>query len=687
MKSAVLVEPILVGREKEIAELQRLLDLSREAKGTTVFISGEAGSGKTRIVHEFLKTAEKKGITILAGWCLSNAGVPYFPFVEAFESYLSSNEVDTVQKMELTSWFLESSYSIRFGRDETLTPQLWKDQTFAAITKELLSISTNKPTILFLDDVHWADSASLSLLHYLSRAINSERILVIATFRNEELNTPNDGQVHPLIETLRLMGREDLFKEINLTNLDQKNVGRIAESMLGGPVNPEFVEKLAKESRGNPLFVVESLKLLSEHGSLVKEQSQWRVSVEKLDIPVKVKDIILRRLSALKPNQRRVLDVASVVGDLFDPELLGAVLNIDSLEVLETLNAISQSNSLVTCEKRFFRFDHAKSREVLYEEIRLPLRMGYHGRIAERIESKSQDAKMLNVSDLAYHYAQAENIEKSLRYSLAAGKEALFKFSNSEAIKHFNYVLQIISGIPEYAEEKRIALEGLGDALCSSGMFEDGIKVFETIINSEIGVACLRAYRKAVPASFWRADSTIIRRVLGLSNKAMQFAALDRLESARILMFKGKFSGWSGNIKAAIKELEGALQIFVENYSLPDVANALFELSHMYAVDGQIEKGLSAAERSIALYEDLGDIRGQMNASLWGGVVFVHSGLFQEALDRYAVAVRIGEKIGDFITLAWVGLREGALLEHINELELAVATSLRGLECARKNEF
>ena len=147
--------------------------------------------------------------------------------------------------------------------------------------------------------------------------------------------------------------------------------------------------------------------------------------------------------------------MASVIGDVFDPELLGAVLNLDSLQVLETLNTISQFNSLVCSEDRFFRFDHAKSREVLYEEIRPPLRRGYHGRIAEIIEGNNQKFKELSVSDLAYHYVQAGNKEKSVKYSLLAGQEALTKFSNSEAIKHFTYVLQTISEATENNVRKK----------------------------------------------------------------------------------------------------------------------------------------------------------------------------------------------------------------------------------------
>ena len=246
MKSVNLNEPVLVGREPELAELQAALNKTIAGKGITVFISGEAGCGKTRITKEFLEIARKNDITVLTGWCLSNAPVPFFPFLEAFDSYASGNEESASiasQKLGLKTWLKQANSFEGFEKSENVTPQVWKDQAFAAVTKELLFLSTEKPTILVLEDIHWADSASLSLLHFVSRAIGSERLFVLATFRSEELNSPSEGHPHPLVETLRLMGREDLFAEIKLANLNEHDVGRIAESMLSGRINPEPYKK------------------------------------------------------------------------------------------------------------------------------------------------------------------------------------------------------------------------------------------------------------------------------------------------------------------------------------------------------------------------------------------------------------------------------------------------------------
>ena len=213
LQTNILNEPIFVGRKQELNELHQFLDSAIDGCGNTVVISGEAGSGKTRLMIEFLENVKKNDAQVLSGWCLSNASVPYFPFIEAFEPYVSIDNGNLTQQKELKFAFTE------LNRDSknSISPQIWKDQTFAGITQELLSISTKRPIVLFIDDLQWADSASLSLLHYISRSIEAERILIIATYRKEELASPNNdiSKLSPLLETLRLMGREGYTTKSN----------------------------------------------------------------------------------------------------------------------------------------------------------------------------------------------------------------------------------------------------------------------------------------------------------------------------------------------------------------------------------------------------------------------------------------------------------------------------------------
>ena len=165
MKSEFLADPVLVGRISELEELQHHLDLAVQGKGGTVFVSGEAGSGKTRLVKEFLGSSkQKREINGLSGWCLSNSGVPYFPFIEAFNAYFlgfgkKSNSDSVLQvslekeELGLKSWLMGPGKTEKMRDFENLSPQAWKDSTFAAVTKTLLSVSAKKPTILFIDDL------------------------------------------------------------------------------------------------------------------------------------------------------------------------------------------------------------------------------------------------------------------------------------------------------------------------------------------------------------------------------------------------------------------------------------------------------------------------------------------------------------------------------------------------------
>jgi len=701
MKTQILAEPVLVGRERELEELQAFLDLALEGKGKTVFVSGEAGSGKTRLAREFLSLAKKKGIAVMAGWCLSDAAVPYFPFVEAIHSYTDSFEEEPIslqqtepdigpggaaqirsEDLGISAWLTGPRPA---GKPEALSPQIWKDQAFDAVAKTLHSISTQEPIILFIEDIHWADSASLALLHYVARAITSERILVLATFRSEELTADAEGRPHPLAETLRAMRREDLFTEINLSNLNQANVEKIAENMMGGNLQSSLAEKLTVESRGNPLFVVESLRMLFERKSLVQENDEWRLAAGEFGIPSKVKDIILRRLAILKYAQRRVLDAASVIGEKFDVELLGTVLGIDSLEVVETLNVIAHSTSLVCVEENFYRFNHAKSRETLYDELSAPLKRAYHARIAEKIESIKSPT--LPLSDLAYHYAQAGNREKAAEYALDAGEDALARWSNEEAIKHFTYVLESVSETPENAETRRKAQEGLGDAYYANSMFKQATKTFEELSDSETGAAKLRALRKAMESTFQYMD---MPHLMELVKKAEPYAAADRLESARVLTQRGRgYLFGQGNAKLAVEDWEAALRVFEEEYSLWDAALALLGLGANHALLGEQQKGIAESLRSIALFEELGDFRFQMEACWTAGITFcVHCALPNEALGVFAKVIEIDEKtkMGDYNRLVYANAFSSSAYEQMGNWGEALSHSLKALELSKKTD-
>jgi KaiC/GvpD/RAD55 family RecA-like ATPase/tetratricopeptide (TPR) repeat protein len=686
LKTGVLAEPVLVGREDELGELQELLNSATKGKGSTIFISGEAGAGKTRLTTEFLNKAKKQGITTLTGWCLSNAAVPYFPFFEAFNAYFTEEKnKENADDIDVTDWLKGPSQAEKVGKTQAFSAQVWKDQTFAAVAKTLTIISAGKPIILFIDDIHWADSASLALIHYIARAIRSEKILLVATFRSEELTADAEGRPHPLVETMRLMRREDLFKQIKVPNLNQTSVSNLAKSMLGSDLQQQFAEKLAEESQGNPLFIVESLRMLHERDELFQEDDKWRLTREDLGIPDKIKDIILQRLSVLLHKQRRMLDAASVIGEKFDAELLAWVLSQDYLEVADALDMIGQATSMVCCEGESYRFDHARSRDAIYDGISPALKRGYHAKVAEKLESTGKNGK-LAFSELAYHYAQAGNIEKAVKYSLAAGQEALARFSNTEALKHFNYVLHAASDSPENNNMKSLALEGVGDAYHASCMFEEATKTFVDLANSETGNMRIHAYNKAMEA-VWAKEQDAVR-LMELVALAEKVAATDRLEKARVRWNRGRALIWLADAEGSVRDHEEALRVFEEESSLPDAAQLILGAGIPYIFLDSQEKGVGMILRAIALFHELNDFRGEIIARVHGGgeVFALCCGLFQEARNNFENALRIGAKIGEFDKMAQACIGLGEILEQEGCFAEALSISPKMLEYSKQTE-
>jgi tetratricopeptide (TPR) repeat protein len=622
----------------------------------------------------------------LSGWCLSSSAIPYFPFVEAFDSFESGKEIEEATQAQLLQIRNHLTGPGNLGvANENLSRQAWKDQTFASVTKELLFISTIRPLVVFIDDIHWADSASLSLLQYLARAINHERILILATIRNEELNIQLEKQARQLEEILRIMRREDLYEPINLSNLSPVEVGKISESMLGGKVNLRLVDRIFAETQGNPLFVVEYMKMFAEHEMLTKEQNSWTAPEDQFGVPAKVKDVILRRVNALSSEDRSVLDAGAVLGENFDGELIGSILEQSTTKVLGTLNTICKTNSLVCSEQYYFRFDHPKTREVLYEELSPPLRKHYHLRAAEKLETSTNNTRGL-LADLAHHYVQGGNKEKAIKYSLEAGKEALAHFGNAEAIKHFNYVLQTIENNPAYPFEKTVALEGLGDSLYANAMFKEATKTYKVL--AEIGGPTkIRALRKAMDSAFFQNDIPKLRVLL---QEAENCDAYDRLEHARIIMNKARMTSKEpGQILKSIEYFEQALKLAEENYSTWDTAWILIGYGATLPWTGQLEKATTALLRAITLFHELNDSRWLIEAyNIAGDICIAHTGQLNEGIDflKKAVAVNEEAKVSEYMRLSQVNAEWARALGAQQDLKGALSKSLESLRYSEKTD-
>lgn len=462
--------PVLVGREQEINQLLEHLDSAIDGNGTTVFVCGEAGVGKTRLVNDFLDRAKKREVKILSGWCMSEAALPYFPFMEVFNTYMSTLSDEkarsTITKhIGIMRWLRgperaeEASASFSESPAFLTTPEIERDRTFEAVARVLFQLSAQEPIVLFLDDLHWADHLSLALLHYLSRICRDSHLLIIGTYRPEELLQTTAGRYHPLEETMFSMSREDLLTILELNPLKRQDFPELLRSVFNSVISDKLVEKLYEETEGNPLFALETLNLLVDEGFLSEEEGRWALTspMEQIRIPSKVHEVIIRRIRRLRREERNLLNLAAVCGHSFNPDTLSRTIESDIVDVLQSLNEIEQSHRLIRHEDSTFEFTHHKIREVIYSNLPGELRRVYHLKTAGCLEqvlvNEMSDGCM---ADVALHYVEGGVPERAFEYLLKLGEKAVNIFANVQAIDYLSKALEATQKDASLATEENL---------------------------------------------------------------------------------------------------------------------------------------------------------------------------------------------------------------------------------------
>ncbi|UCB60385.1 MAG: tetratricopeptide repeat protein [Candidatus Bathyarchaeota archaeon] len=515
MKSGLPAEPALVGRDQEIHLLRQNLDSALNGHGTTVFICGEAGIGKTRLVNEFLIFAKKMGVKTLSGSCLSGAAIPYFPFTEAFNTYVSTTDDEKeksaiTKELGITEWLKGSEYSRelaarRLGIAEWLkgpeyprdsltkellsAPQIERDRTFEAVARVFLQLSTKDPLIFFLDDLQWADQLSLALLHYLSRKCINTHLLIIGTYRSEEIIPSREERIHPLEQTMFAMSREDLLVKVELDRLKQNDFPKLLESILGSSADEEFVEKLYDETEGNPLFALETLGLLVDESFLSEKEGLWTLAapLEKIGIPSKVQEVIAQRIARLAREEKELIDLGAVFGFSFSPDMLSRSLALDVAKVLRTLVEIKQRHRLIRSTDSRFEFTHHKIRETIYANMPNELRRIYHLKAANCLEQVlTKEFSDRHIPDLAHHYVEGGALEKAFEYLAKLGEKAVNIFANMQAIEYLNKAIDATQKIASLDTKENLTRIYMlrGRAWCAQGEFTRAKSDFNLLLQN-----------------------------------------------------------------------------------------------------------------------------------------------------------------------------------------------------------
>jgi tetratricopeptide (TPR) repeat protein len=434
----------MVGRDTEIDALRRSWSEASLGRGGMVLVSGEPGSGKTRLARELIDYACITGGAVLSGGCYElEASTPYLPFVEALRSWVHQSTDDELRAAvgdsgaELARLAPELESRIGpFPEGPTLSATEERLRLYDGVARCFFHLARPSGLLLFIDDLQWADQASLSLLHYLVRLAGGKRLLVLGCYRDTDLD-----RSHPLSDALDLWNRERSAVRVHLGRLGLEGTSAMLTILLGDEcISEEFCADIHRETEGNPFFIEEVVKTLVDEQQIVCECGEWKRQDEgeSLVLPQGVKAAIGRRLDYVSQPTTDVLRTAAVLGKTFEfPEL--AAVSEQSEDML--LDAVDEAVAAQLLEARTGEsliFTHDKIREVLFHELNPIRRRRLHTRVAEGLEALRERGGRVAVEDLAHHFMEGGCLDRGFDYAMEAAADAATLYAYSDALRLYD---------------------------------------------------------------------------------------------------------------------------------------------------------------------------------------------------------------------------------------------------------
>ncbi len=461
----------MVGREHEVQQARALWNRALSAEGQLLLISGEAGIGKTRLVRELITQAEVSGGQALVGISYAEGGMPYAPFRQIIREVLRNGVMDTLTVPEaVLADLLALAPELRPRYPEApesppLDTRSEQQRLFENLLIFYTALSDRVPLMVVLEDAQWADSGTLSLLRHLSRHTRHQMVMIVATYREVELD-----EARPLHEVLLDLNRERLAICLKLARLGREETRELLAVLFAKEVSSEFVDAIYRETEGNPFFVEEVCKALVESGRLYYEADGWHRprSLADLGIPQSVRVVIQSRVRKMPVDCQETLHLAAVLGREFDFETLAQASELDEDTLLDALESSERAQLIQEVSeegRRTFAFEHRLIPTTLVESLRTLQRRSLQGRVAAAIETLHPD----DLESLAYHYDEAGNSQKATDYLLKAGDRARALYACQEAINYYQRALELLK---EQQERERTARTLMKLGLTYTAAFE-----------------------------------------------------------------------------------------------------------------------------------------------------------------------------------------------------------------------
>jgi DNA-binding CsgD family transcriptional regulator len=425
----------LVGREREQMRLREHLARTVDGAGSLVLIAGEAGIGKTTLVATVAREAAQHGMRVVHGACYDLTETPpHGPWRDLAGSYSSDTTLPPLP-------------DVLSGGEETSDVRS-QDAVFAQAWDFFAALVAARPTMGVLEDMHWADPASLDLLRFLGRRLQRIPLLLVVTYRADEVTAR-----HPLYSFLPVLLREAVVDRIDLHPLKENDVRALVAARYGlqEPDASRLVTYLQTRGEGNPLYLGELLRTLESESVLQLADNGWRLTgLEQVRVPPLLRQVIDARVARLAEEARDALTVAAVIGQEVDLDLWAIILDCDHEALLPVIERAVEAHLLAaTADGTSVRFTHALVREALYEAILPPRRRSWHRRLGETLAKSST----VDPDRVAHHFRQASD-PRAVDWLVRAGERAHRVYAWVSAAERFAAAANLLEADPARARER-----------------------------------------------------------------------------------------------------------------------------------------------------------------------------------------------------------------------------------------
>ncbi len=621
--------PGVIGRHLHLVTVEEAYKRVASHQGReVVLIAGEAGQGKTTLAAEAARRAHAEGAIVLLGRCDEELGVPYAPFAEALNHYVSHapEELLTAHvaahgpELSRLTRALRSRVQGLAQPSEGADAETERYVLYAAVLGILAAACEERPVVLVLDDLQWADVASLQLLRHLVKEADPLQLLILGTYRDTELSP-----THPLAETLGALRREPGVGRITLKGLDDDEVVQYLESAAGHDLSKEGLElahAVYGETDGNPFFVSEMLRHLTESGAVYKDDAgRWAATTDAITLPNSVREVVATRVARLGEQSIRVLSVAAVIGRDFELSHLSRVTNRDEDDLLDLLDAAAEAAVVreVPAAPGRYTFSHALVQHTLYQELGATRRARIHRQVGEALEDLCGDHPEARVGELAHHWFHATQLvdtQKAISYSRQAGEAALAALAPADAVRYFLQALQLLDQLP-----------GADPALAVD-------------LRLDLGIAQRQAGLPAFRETFLEA-----------AHRSQALGDPDRLVKAALGNNRGFFSALGVVDEENVAVLESALEMAPPGDS-PERAVLLATLCSELAY-GPLDRRLELSRESTDMAERLGDPATLIDVLNLQQLPLNIPSTLADRLPKSAKAVALAEELNEPVRLFW----------------------------------